>query len=87
MKVVFSSKAKDQIRKLPPLIKQDVKNALEDLANSPHFGKQLQRELSGFRTLAVRRYRIIYDIDEQRRLVRIHHVAHRKSVYETFFPK
>lgn len=84
MKLRYSSEARDKIRRLLPQIKKDIRDALETLAVSPNDGKPLQRELSGYWTLAVARYRIIYEWDEGLHEIRIHTVGHRRQVYEDF---
>ena len=84
MTLLYSSEARDKIRRLAPQIKQDIRAALEALAVSPNDGTPLQRELSGYWTLAVARYRIIYEWDDSRHEIRIHTVGHRRQVYEDF---
>lgn len=83
MKLAYSAKAKEQIRILPPPVKQEIKLALESLLSNPYAGKPLQRELSGFWTCAVKRYRIIYAIDSKIKSLLVFHVAHRDFVYES----
>lgn len=44
-------------------------------------GAQLHRELSGLRSARRGAYRVVYEIDERRRLVIIHLIDHRADVY------
>ena len=52
------------------------------LRNEPFAGKRLERELSGYRSLRARRFRIIYKIDPQEKALQIHYVGHRKDIFE-----
>ncbi len=70
------------IRHLAPDIKRSVKQALRALSSDPFSGEPLLRELEGLRKYRVRRFRIVYEIDRERRLLRIFAVGHRREIYE-----
>lgn len=70
------------IRHLAPDLKRSVKQALRALSLDPFSGGPLLRELAGLRKYRVRRFRIVYDIDREQRLLRIFAVGHRRDVYE-----
>jgi mRNA interferase RelE/StbE len=70
------------IRGLPPEVKRGVKAALRALSDDPGTGEPLQRELDGLWKYRVRRFRIVYAIDRQRRILRVMAVGHRRVVYE-----
>lgn len=70
------------IRHLAPDLKRSVKQALRALSLDPFSGEPLLRELTGLRKYRVRRFRIVYDIDREQRLLRIFAVGHRRDVYE-----
>ena len=70
------------IRHLAPDIKRSVKQALRALCSDPFSGEPLLRELAGLRKYRVRRFRIVYEIDREKRLLRIFAVGHRRGVYE-----
>ena len=70
------------IRHLAPDIKRSVKQALRALCSDPFSGEPLLRELVGLRKYRVRRFRIVYEIDREKRLLRIFAVGHRRGVYE-----
>jgi mRNA-degrading endonuclease RelE of RelBE toxin-antitoxin system len=59
-----------------------VRSRLDMLRNEPFAGKRLERELSGYRSLRSRRFRITYKVDRQEPVLQIHHVGHRKDIYE-----
>jgi mRNA-degrading endonuclease RelE of RelBE toxin-antitoxin system len=70
------------IRHLPPGLKKAVRDAITTLAVDPHRGQPLQRELAAYHKFRVRRFRIVYQIDRRRRMVRIIAVGARSSIYE-----
>lgn len=72
----------DVIRALHPELKQLIKSAIRAIAANPECGEPLKRELDGLRKYRVRRFRIVYAVDQKRRLIRLMAVGHRRSVYE-----
>lgn len=70
------------IRHLPPDLKRSVKQAIRALCSDPFSGEPLLRELAGLRKYRVRRFRLVYGIDRERRLLRIFTVGHRREIYE-----
>jgi mRNA-degrading endonuclease RelE of RelBE toxin-antitoxin system len=80
--LTYSREAKDRIRSLSPDLKKAVRSALEVLAETAYAGKPLQRELTGFWSLRVQRYRIIYKILSEERRVLIYTLGRREKVYE-----
>lgn len=76
--------AKNAVRKLPPAIKPGLKSGIEKLLHNPFSGKELVDELSGFRSLAIGVYRVIYLTIEEESLIEIHFIGHRRDVYMNF---
>jgi mRNA interferase RelE/StbE len=72
----------DVIRSLHPDLKQLIKSAIRAIAANPECGEPLKRELDGLRKYRVRRFRIVYAVDQKRRIIRLMAVGHRQSVYE-----
>jgi len=70
------------LRHLPPEIERPVKAALRAIGDDPSIGAPLERELKGLWRFRVRRFRIVYDVDRSRRMVRVMAVAHRRHVYD-----
>ncbi|MGH7828395.1 MAG: type II toxin-antitoxin system RelE family toxin [Candidatus Binatia bacterium] len=70
------------IRHLPPDLKRSVKHALRSLSLHPFSGETLLRELEGLWKYRVRRFRIVYDVTRDKRIIRIFAVGHRQEVYE-----
>jgi mRNA interferase RelE/StbE len=67
---------------LPPDVKRSIKQALRSLTTDPFSGAPLIRELSGLWKFKVRRFRIIYEVARQARVIRIFAIGHRREVYE-----
>ncbi len=70
------------LRHLPPEIKQPVKAALRAISANPEIGAPLERDLKAFWRFRVRRFRIVYEIDRRRHVIRVMAVAHRRHVYD-----
>ena len=70
------------IRTLHPDLKQLIKSAIRAIAANPKCGEPLQRELDGLRKYRVRRFRIVYAVEQKRRVIRLMAVGHRRYVYE-----
>ena len=83
-KLLYSKTSRNQIRNLHPEIKAVIKSRLQKLKDNPFTGKSLERELSGYRSLRAKRFRVIYCIREKDKKVEIHHVGRRTDIYELF---
>jgi len=80
--LVYSQISRDQIRSLHPRIKPVVKRRIQELKDNPFTGNALEKELSGYRSIRAKRFRIIYKILQKENAVQIHYVGHRKDIYE-----
>ncbi|MBN1932252.1 MAG: type II toxin-antitoxin system RelE/ParE family toxin [Desulfobacterales bacterium] len=76
--------ANKEAKKLNPEVKRAAKAALKELAQNPYLGKELQHELSGFRSYRFLRYRIIYKADTEKKIIIVWAIGHRHDIYETF---
>ena len=83
-KIRFTPEASRLLSKLHPENKKLIKQVLTELRQQQYTGKDLHEELSGFKSLRLKQYRIIYNIDEEKKFVQIYHIGHRKDVYEQF---
>ena len=68
--------------RLHPDIQKQLKSTLKALYDTPHMGKALQGKLIDFRSLKMKRYRAIYQIDNQNKTVIIYAIGHRRDIYE-----
>lgn len=75
--------AKETVKRLNPAIKPMLKAAIEDLLDNPYSSKELVDEFTGFRSLAIGRYRVIYRYNEPS-YVEILLIGHRRDVYLQF---
>lgn len=80
-KIQLSPTAAASYGRLHPEIKSQVRAALKELGRNPFAGKELQHELAQFRTLRIRRYRVIYRVDADK-VIKIFMVGHRREIYE-----
>jgi len=83
MKLIYSSEAKEVISSFHPEVKRGLRQLLDELQKNPILGKPLKRELTGFSSLAYKRYRIIYKHFPRDKILRIYLIAHRRKVYDT----
>ncbi len=78
----FTPEAARLLAKLHPESKKLIKAALNELRQNPHLGDDLQQELSGFKSYKIKRYRILYGINEEEGVIQVYYVGHRRDVYE-----
>jgi len=83
-KIRFTPESSRLLSKLHPDNKVQVKQALTELRQNPFTGKDLQEELSGFKSRRLKQYRIIYNINEEENFIQIYHIGQRRDVYEQF---
>ena len=80
----FTPEASRLAAGLHPEIKKQIKVTLNGLRESPHAGKDLQEELSGFKSQRWKQYRIIYDVNEDQKSIQVYYIGRRRDVYEQF---
>jgi len=62
-------------------LRERIIKSIEKLKDNPYLGKPLSRNLAGLRSLRVGKYRVIYKIDEENKVIWLITVGHRKDVY------
>ena len=80
--IQYTREAKKKIEKLDPSILVIIKKAIESLSSNPYKGKPLSYELAGLRSLRTTDYRIVYRIKEERLIIIVISVGHRKEIYK-----
>jgi len=80
----YTPEASRLLSKLHPENKKLIRAALEDLRNNPYAGSDLQEELYGYKSFKLKRYRVLYNINEEENTIQIFHIGQRKDVYEQF---
>lgn len=76
--------ASEIAKKLSPKIKKAAKESIQQIAKNPDIGKELQAELSGFRSHRFMRYRIVYRVKTEEKIIVIWAIGHRRDIYENF---
>jgi mRNA interferase RelE/StbE len=84
LKIRFTPEAAVLFSKLHPENKKLIKFALNELRQSPHSGHDLQEELSGFKSYRMKRYRILYKLNDEEDVIEVYYIGHRKDIYEEF---
>jgi mRNA interferase RelE/StbE len=84
LRLQFTPEAARLLAKLHPEAKKLIKSRLDLLRQSPYPGDDLQQELSGFKSYKIKRYRVLYAVDEEEEVVQVYYVGHRRDVYEQF---
>lgn len=85
MKIEYTSIAKKELKKLDRQIQIKIKNYLDEIANleNPRSrGKALVGNLSHLCRYRVADYRLICDIQDEKILVTILRIGHRKEIYK-----
>ena len=84
IRLTFTPEAARLLANLHPESKKLIKAGLTELRQNPHLGDDLQQELSSFKSYKIKRYRILYDINEEEEVIQVYYVGHRRDVYEQF---
>ena len=85
-KLLLSNKAEKILEKLKKRDKKNfeiISNHIENLTQNPKFyGKPLTGNLAGLWSYRTADFRIIYEIEENKLMVFVIEIEHRKSVYD-----
>ena len=84
IRLKFTLEAARLLAKLHPEAKKLIKASLEELRQNPYLGDDLQQELSDFKSYEIKRYRVLYEINEEEEVIQVYYVGHRRDVYEQF---
>ncbi len=84
LKTVYTPECASIIRHLPPSIKIPLRLVIEQLGTNPYLGKPLKDEFEGFSSLRYQRYRVIYRVSHQDRVIEIIFAGPRTDVYLEF---
>lgn len=78
--IIFSASAKKQLHKLPPQTRQRIIGALERIRVRPFsFIRKLVND-PGYR-LRVGSYRVILDVQQEKLLILVIKIGHRRNIY------
>jgi mRNA interferase RelE/StbE len=82
-RVVLARRARNDMVALDWPQVDAVENALEQLKRDPVAGHALRGRLRGLRSLRVGSYRIIYQLSDDERTVRVAAIRHRSTAYRS----
>lgn len=80
--ILLSHKFDRDFSRLERTLQDRVVDGLRELKENPHAGKQLRGKLKELWSWRIGKYRILYQIQEDKLLVFVISVRHRKHVYE-----
>lgn len=83
-KVEYDQSVKDDLKSISKPDREKIRKAIEKkLAVNPiEFGKPLQYSLKGLRRLRVGDYRVVFSLEESKKIVFVVKIGHRKDIYE-----
>lgn len=82
MKVILSKEAQKNYTHFPISEQKKIKKKLLSLEENPYGGKKLEGQLSGYRSVRVWPYRIIYQVNEKEQRVEVSDILHRQGAYK-----
>ena len=80
--IFFQPPAERFLKKIDNHLKERIIRKIEELSANPRIGIPLTGNLSGLWKLRIGDYRAIYQIFENRVIVSVLRIGHRKNVYE-----
>ena len=83
-KIRATQEASRLLSSFHPETKKQLKQSLNELRRDPYIGKDLREELAGFKSLRQNKYRIIYNLNEEEKIIQIFYIGRRKDIYEQF---
>ena len=81
-RIKLTPTANQMFSNLHPTLKTQIEPELKKLSNNPYLGKELHEELYHLRSLKIRRYRAIYQVNDESHEVIIFAIGHRRDIYE-----
>ena len=84
LKIKFTPEAAKILTRFHPESKKLIKTVLNELRQNPFLGDNLQEELGGFKSYKSKRYRILYNLNEDENVIRVYYIGHRRDVYDQF---
>ena len=82
-RVKLAPAAAETFSNLHPDKKKQIKAVMLELDEQPYTGKPLQNELIGLRSLKMKRYMIVYRVDDKNRAAIVYAIGHRRDIYES----
>lgn len=80
--LIIERKVQKDLKKIDKRYTKKIQEVLSLLKINPLKGKQLGGELKEYRSIRAWPYRIIYKINQEKRIVSVYMIAHRQGVYK-----
>ena len=80
--IILAPQAQKFLQKLPDKEFDLIETALMEISANPHQGKALVKNLKGFWSWRVTKYRIIYEIHDEQIQIHVIRIDLRKKVYK-----
>lgn len=80
--IELTEEAESSLKKLHIDNQRRIRKLIKQLKDNPELGKKLIMELSGFRSLRIGKYRVIYVVNKNKLIISIVEIGHRKEVYD-----
>ena len=84
LKIKFTPEVSKLLTRFHPESKKLIKAALNELRQNPFIGDDLQEELAGFKSYKSKRYRILYNLNEDESVIQVYYIGHRRDIYDQF---
>ena len=81
-RLVITPPVQAALRSFPPQTKRYVRQALLEICRDPRQGKLLRDELTGLYSFRVKRFRIVYQIQQRIVTVMVIAIGPRRTIYE-----
>lgn len=80
--ILVQHRAGKHLKKIPYPWQKRIKDVISGLESNPYAGSKLCGELNGLYKLKVWLYRIIFEVCEEEKKIKIHKIEHRQGVYK-----
>lgn len=79
--ISFDNNAIKFLKKIKQNDRETIINKIEILKKDPYLGKRLAGDLFGLWKLRIRKFRVLYKIIENKLIIVIVNIGHRKNIY------
>lgn len=79
--IIYKHPAERFVKSLKKEEQRKILDAIDELAEKPHLGKELIGRLTGLRRLRIDNYRVIYKIEEVKLIILVLRAGYRGDIY------
>lgn len=80
--ILISLGVEKRLKKFDKDIQKRITDTLDEIKENPNAGKWLQYDLSGLKSYRIGKLRIVFEVDEAKKQIKVHDIDHRKNVYK-----